>query len=399
MKSCHVLLMIDNGRASLVHISPRNTVLVVQRRLTHYRVPFFEALRMEMATRNIDLVLAHGDPTAEEAAKQDGGELSWARRIRTTYLFGGRVCWQPFGALARQSDLVVLTHENKLVCNVAAQYFLRRSKVALWGHGANLQGDAASLRERFKRHTARQADWWFGYTQLSLPLIKRSGFPTNRTTILNNSIDTVALMARHAAVTPLALDVLRSDLRLAGHSVGVFLGSLYADKKIRFLLEAALAVRAAVPGFELVIAGGGPDRSIVETFCARHDWARYAGVQSGQRKAELLALAKVILNPGLVGLGILDSFACQVPMVTTDCGLHSPEIAYLDDGVNGVMTADSIPDYVGAVVRVLTESAHRAALVEGCVRSTSKYTVNNMVRRFCDGVEQCLAAPMYRWAA
>lgn len=59
----------------------------------------------------------------------------------------------------------------------------------------NLQGDPDSWRERFKRKVVSYADWWFGYTQMSVPLIERSGFPVERITVLNNSIDTAELAA------------------------------------------------------------------------------------------------------------------------------------------------------------------------------------------------------------
>jgi glycosyltransferase involved in cell wall biosynthesis len=359
-------------------------------------VPFFEALRAQMACRNIELLLAHGVPTAAEESKQDEGELPWAHRINTAYLLGGAVCWQPFEALAKASDLVVLTHENKLICNLAAQYLSRRNRVALWGHGANLQGDPSSWKERFKRRTARQADWWFGYTEMSRPLIQRTGFPAERTTILNNAIDTIALSRQFASVTAESSNSLRKELGIQGQCVGVFLGSLYSEKRIPFLLDAARAVRERVPEFELLIAGAGPDLNMVEAFCADNDWVRYVGPKTGQGKADLLALAHVMLNPGLVGLGILDSFVCKVPMVTTDCGLHSPEVAYLEDAVNGVMASDDLSSYVDAVVDLLENHQCRASLVAGCALSASMYTIENMARNFCDGVVQCLEAPAYR---
>lgn len=389
-------LVRDNDALGTVRDGRERTVLVVQRRLTHYRVPFFEALRADMALRGVRLILAHGTPTAAEASKQDEGKLPWAYRIGTTYILGGRICWQPFLALAKASDLVVVAHENKLVFNLVAQYVLRQSRLALWGHGANLQGNASSLKETYKRRTARQADWWFGYTEMSRPLIQRSGFASDRITILNNAVDTVTLSRQFASVSPKELVSLRNKLNLLGTNVGVFLGSLYGEKRISFLLGAALIVRQRVPDFELVIAGAGPDDGIVKEFCAEHTWARYVGPRTGQRKANLLALAHVMLNPGLVGLGILDSFVCEVPMVTTDCGLHSPEVVYLDNGVNGVMTSNELSAYVDAVVKVLADRDYRSSLIAGCVHSSLMYTVQNMARNFTAGAKECLNLPMSR---
>lgn len=371
-------------------------IVITQRRLTHYRVPFFECLREELAARGMRMQLVHGEPTAAELDKNDSGELPWARRVPTRYWLDGRLCWLGQGVFLRNADLVVLTPENKMLSNLPVQYFSRQPRVALWGHGANLQGNPHSLRERFKRVVARRADWWFGYTDMSRPLIERSGFPLARTTILQNAVDTSTMAAQRAAVSPAAVAALRERLGLGNARVGIFLGSLYAEKRIEFLLECAIEIRQRVPDFSLVVVGAGPQQGLVEAFCERHAWARYLGICKGLDKVEVLALARVMLNPGLVGLGILDSFVGDVPMVTTDCGVHSPEIAYLQHDVNGLMTEDERNDFVDAACRVLEEDALHARLLDGCREAAGRYTIANMARNFADGIEQCLAMPHFR---
>lgn len=374
----------------------RPRVLVVQRRMTHYRVPFFEALRRALDGAGCELVLAYGAPTAAEGTKRDEGQVAWAHRLPTRYLLGGRLCWQPFAPLMRDADVAVLTPENKLVNNLPAQLLQQRCRIMLWGHGANLQGDPHSLRERVKRWVGRHADWWLAYTAMSLPLIRRTGFPAERVTVLNNAVDTVELSALHAAVTEADVRAVRERYRLAGGHVGVYVGSLYADKRIDVLLDAAHRIRARVPDFELLVFGSGPQKPEVEAFCAAHPWAHYGGVATGRDKVAALAASRVMLNPGLVGLGILDSFVCGVPMLTTDCGLHSPEIAYLDNGVNGVMTPDDTGAFVDAAVKLLQDPAALERLRSGCRESAKEYTVENMAARFAGGVRQCLEAPRWR---
>lgn len=370
--------------------------LVIQRRMTHYRIPFFEALRRELAGRGCELRLAYGQAAAEELGKQDSGDIEWAQRLSTRYLFGGKICWQPFLRVSKGADIAVFALENKLIYNLIPQFVSRKMKVALWGHGANLQGDPSSLRERFKRIVAKKADWWFGYTQMSVPLIERSGFPTDRITVLNNSIDTAELASMCAAVRPEALSQLREEIGLTGKQVGIYVGSLYEEKRIDFMLEAAAEIRAKLPDFEFLIVGSGPQKNLVETFCAKQPWAHYLGVRKGQDKVNCIALSQVMINPGLVGLGILDSFVCGVPMLTTDCGLHSPEIAYLNSDINGLMTPNTLQDYVGAVVGLFQNETALQRLQAGCLESAKEYTVENMARNFAEGVMQCLQAPPYR---
>lgn len=371
-------------------------IVVVQRRMTHYRVAFFEQLRSQLAQRGAELVLAYGVGTAAEQGKNDGADLAWGVRLPTRYLAGGRICYQPLGHVTDGAAMLVVTPENKLVCNLWHQFTARPYRLGLWGHGANLQGNPASLRERFKRFVATRADWWFGYTSMSVPLITRTGFAPERITVLNNSIDTSAMSAMRAAVTPAALAALRAELGLQDGPVGIYVGSLYAEKRIDFMLEAAAKIREQVPGFAFLVLGSGPQQALVEQFCQAHPWAHYLGVRKGQAKVEALALAQVMLNPGLVGLGILDALVCGVPMVTTDCGLHSPEIVYLQDGENGLMTANTLPAYVSAVAGVLNNLEICSKLKAGCASSAKIYTVENMARNFADGVMACLQAPTGR---
>jgi glycosyltransferase involved in cell wall biosynthesis len=102
-------------------------------------------------------------------------------------------------------------------------------------------------------------------------------------------------------------------------------------------------------------------------------------------------MATVMLNPGMVGLGILDSFVAKLPMVTSMCGSHSPEIAYLENGVNGLMTVADVNHYADAVVDLLKDETKYRTLQEGCARSAENISLPKMANRFCDGIERCLA--------
>ena len=370
--------------------------LIIQRRLTHYRVPFFEELRSICEAAGIRLRVAYGDGTEAERRKSDGGILPWGEHLATRYALAGRLCWQPYSHLLSGVDMVVVTQENKLVNNLFVQYLNRNFRLGLWGHGANLQGDAQSFREKFKQVISRQADWWFAYTQMSVPLIKQTGFPVERITVLNNSVDTGQLAELVDSITDADRTNLRAALGIDGGSVGVYVGSLYEDKRVDFMLDAAERIRRDLPSFEFLVVGAGPQANLVKQRSNHHPWIRYLGPKVGREKVALISLAKVMINPGLVGLGILDAFVTGVPMATTDCGLHSPEIAYLMNGLNGVMTDNVMSSYCNAVVTIMTDDALRMSLVEGCRQSAQQYSIPNMAKNFADGVVQCLSLPLYR---
>jgi glycosyltransferase involved in cell wall biosynthesis len=376
---------------------PQAEVYIVQRRLTDYRVPLFEQLREELGRIGVKLHVVHGQPAPNEVSKCDTGEMPWAEQITNLYWrVGGKyLCWQPLLEDFRRADLIITTQENSMLSNYALLFKRKygQPKIAFWGHGANLQSRSPNgIRERFKRWTSRQVDWWFAYSPLSTELIRLSGFPLERITNLENAIDTDGIRAAMAKVERREVAATRAELGWEEGRVGLFLGSLHADKRLEFLLQAVDYLHEMDSLFHLLIVGDGPLRNVVEKYCASRPWCVWVGAQKGRKKALYLAMADVLLNPGAVGLGILDSFAAGVPMVTTDCRLHGPEFAYLRHGENGEVTGNSLDAYAAGVQRVLNDDAYRIRLREGCRSSAETYTIENMEQNFREGILAALSA-------
>ncbi|MBM5572353.1 MULTISPECIES: glycosyltransferase family 4 protein [Deefgea] len=367
-------------------------VLVIQRRMTHYRIKLFDLMRENLVSQGVVLGVVYGQAAQSELSKRDSAELSWGTFAKNKYLLEGRLCWQSIGMHIAKSDLVIVTQENKLLSNYPLLLGRRHYKLAFWGHGGNLQAaNPNSLKERFKRWTTNQVDWWFAYTQMSVGLVQQCGFPTERITDLENAVDTTELLEQQSTISSTEIDQLKQNLGINHGQVGLYLGSLYEEKRLDFLFAAAQRLKQQVPHFHLVIVGDGPMRPEVEVFCAAHpDWCHYVGIQKGRDKMLYLSLANVVLNPGLVGLGILDSFVAGVPMATTDCGLHSPEVAYLENGVNGVMTANTLEAYVAAVTRILSDEQYASQLKQSAKAAAAHYTIENMANNFCAGILQAL---------
>lgn len=370
---------------------PKRIVVIVQRRLTDYRVPLFERLRKDLHEDGIELRLLYGDPAPSELTKQDGADISWGEKLTTRYYFDKFLCWQPYFSQVRGADMVIVSQENKLLCNLWPLFCPRPYRLAFWGHGVNMQASRwAGLQEMFKRCTTTRVDWWFAYTGLSEAIITRQGFPAEKITNIENSVDTSALQAHLDAVVMSEIEDLRAELNLGNGPIGLFIGSLYTEKRLDFLLDAGAKLTQRLPDFRLIVIGDGPLRSMLDAAASEHPWLRYVGRQEGRDKARFLKVASVIMNPGLVGLGILDALVAGVPMVTTDCGLHSPEIDYLRHGENGFMTANSLHDYVQAVERVLSDAALTNHLREGRAKSAYHYTIENMAAQFRAGILKAL---------
>ena len=99
------------------------------------------------------------------------------------------------------------------------------------------------------------------------------------------------------------------------------------------------------------------------------------GYKSDHDKVPYFLISDINIHPGMVGLHILDAFKYETPIVTTDNGIHSPEIDYMNNGENGIMTPNEIEVYVDEVVGILKNEKILSRLKAGCRRSSDSHTI------------------------
>lgn len=371
-------------------------VLIAQRIIPHYRVRFFVLLHDRLRREGIELKVAYGKERTGTIPASVDLPYDWAIPVDNFYLAISRweVCWQPILSYASWADLVIVEHASRLLVNYAIQ--LRRKispcHMAFWGHGANLRANnRLSISETIKRSLMGSADWWFAYTELSAALVRATGYPPSKITVVENSIDTTELREALGAVQPVERAQLGAALGING-PVGVFCGGMYAQKRLDFLLDCCIKIRQEISDFHFIFIGSGPEADKVRAACASHPWMHDAGPVTGAARAKFLSLADVMLMPGVVGLALIDSFVSEVPLFTTDIATHSPEIAYLENGQNGVIASNSSEQYVHAVIEYLRNPTLQARLKDACAQSGHRYSLENMVERFATGVCSAVTA-------
>ena len=372
------------------------TLAIVQRRLTHYRVPLFNALQQRLQAMDIKLRLLVGQATQAEHSKQDQGQIDWALNAPCHYALGGRLCWQSLGVGLQGVDFVVIGQENRLLNNLPLLLAPQPFRVALWGHGADLQaGPWGAPAQWFKQSLAQAADWWFAYTEISAQLMRHSA-PAGRITLLNNAVDTEPLQRDIAAAREVPRAELRRKLGLGDGPALLFIGSLYDNKRLDLLLDVASRLQALRGDVQLAVAGAGPLQAWLGAASAGRPWIHLPGAVQGMAKARWLAAADVMVNPGVVGLGLLDAFAAGLPFVAAQIDQRSPELAYLEPCHNGLLLPPDADNMAHQLLQLLADRPLLARLRQGAAEAAARYTLPAMVERFAQGVQAWRQAPPRR---
>lgn len=375
---------------------PPRSVCIVQAVMKRYRTPLFELMEQALAADNISLQVVYGPPWPQEAIRGDNVELAppLGRKVANWWL--GPILAQPMWKPWSSADLVIVEHANKYVLNylLMALRALGLKRFAYWGHGRDRQSSPDSRSARLRRWTLPRTDWWFAYTEGARRDVEAAGFAADRITVVGNAIDTRQIRDQVAAVTQAQRDAARASLGMdAAARVLVCCGSLHPNKHVDLLVQASDVIHAADPSVHLVIIGGGPCLPQVRELAASRPWVHCVGPKFGQELAVLLSLAELWLNPGLVGLGVLDAFCAGLPMITRDLPVHSPEVEYIEHEINGLILPPDMNAYARTVVALLGDADRLRRMQDAARAASARHSIEAMATNFANGIRACLSSP------
>jgi glycosyltransferase involved in cell wall biosynthesis/peptidoglycan/xylan/chitin deacetylase (PgdA/CDA1 family) len=371
------------------------SVLIIEAQMKQYRAPFYARLNDALRADGIRLTVAYSDPAPSEARKKDNCELppEYGLKVNGSWLWPNRLIHQPLLKAALTSDLVIVEQANRFILNhlllPLARLGVRR--VAFWGLGENRQAGAIRVSEWYRRKTLNWVSWWFAYTKDTSKYLEAHGVPASKITAVQNAVDTQEIHEHIKSLTTQDRTHLRAQLGVPDTaSVGIFCGMLDKVKGLPFLIESSRMVKARIPDFHLILVGGGPERATVQRLIDDLPWVHWVGPRFGKEKAEFLAISDAFLLPGRVGLAVLDAFAAGLPMLTTRLKIHGPEIEYLEEGINGLMSDHHPAAFAEAVSSVFSKRDYMVKLQAGAIASAEKYSIENMVANFRVGIRSCL---------
>ena len=373
------------------------SVVIIQRVISHYRVPFFQRLQRRLGEMGVQLTVIYGQEDPGVSSTAVNLDEEWAKPVHNLYLSwpGGEVVWQPCLLPASRADLVIVEQAGRLLVNYPLLLLraVKRFRLAFWGHGRNWQSPGrGGVAELIKSRMSCRVDWWFAYTERTAELLRVRGFADERITVVRNTVDTEELARGVSEVSEEDLSRCREGLAVRGDNIVLFCGGMYPSKRLDFLLDACRRIHESLPDFTVIFIGSGSDQHLIEEAERLYPWVRYLGPVVGEARAVYFRMAKAILMPGLVGLAIIDSFAAGVPLVTTNLSIHSPEIAYLEPGTNGIMTTYDPSEFSRAVLDLLASPEQQQALAAACRRSAADFSLDQMVERFAEGICKCLGS-------
>jgi glycosyltransferase involved in cell wall biosynthesis len=363
--------------------------IVHQGFIPHYRVRFFELLD---GVSDVEYVVVHGPPPSGTGHVAAAGPFSFPNiRVRhREFPLGGRTAiYQSLRPLVRRGfDGIVLGTHLLFVSNHLAFAYAkaRRRPVLYWGHGHE------RAEPRLKCRLARFADGYLAYTSGGATWLRAHGVRADRITVVRNTIDVEDQIALHARLETIDELTLRRDLGLEPDStVLVYLGRIYAAKRVNELVQAHGLLRATDTNVELVVIGDGPDLPAARAAAAGADRIHFTGELHDQELvARWLRVAAAVVIPGAVGLSVNHALAQATPVITRADVRHGPEVEYLEHGVSGLVVPGGFDAFVAALAAFVDSRQQQRTLAAGARAARASLGLAAMVEAFDRGVRATL---------
>jgi glycosyltransferase involved in cell wall biosynthesis len=353
----------------------------------------------QLSAQGHELRLVFGTPSEEELKRKDNVTVTndYCFFEKSRWFFNSKLHVLE-GALTHilWADVVITEQANKHLHNyfLIGMSFLRLKSVAYWGHGQNRQSSSKTIREKLKKFLALKVDWWFAYTSTVRDYLESLGYSHERISVLNNSVDTLKFKLEVESLDKEDVKAFIKKYQISDDAhIGIFCGSLHQDKRVAFLLESAKLIKQKDPKFVLIIGGDGKDKELVSNYAKQFDFIIYLGPLHGKEKALAFKVADAFLNPGMVGLAILDAFSAGLPLFTALQTEHSPEIDYLKNGHNGLMSNLDLGDYANLVSSTFQSPLKIHSLKKNALASSNEFSIENMANNFVDGISAFLSDP------
>lgn len=369
------------------------TTIVVQRVLTHYRMPIFKALYERFGW----ITVTSSNPANGTSLKTvEAHDYPWLKTYPFT--FGNDdneyQCIIPWGRIVEDLKPDRVVSEFSLHMDSWRVLPMLRLKgrirsYALWSHGWNMEHGFQTLSD-LGRQAARippmlPADMLLTYCSAGAGWLKRV-MPWKRVIALGNTLDIDDIEMASRGAQPSCY----------GHPQILAVGRLKEDKKFHALLEVHRIVQRSFPNAALTIIGEGPERAALEAAAAEIPNVHLLGaLYSEAELAPHFMGANVFAIAGAAGLSVNHALAYRLPVAAFERGrkgppYHHPEIEFVIQNVSGLLCREP---RVEAMAAMIVEACNNGEWTR--MRNSmedfidTKLRLSNMINHFAE-VDQTL---------
>ena len=329
-------------------MAKQRKVAVLQPEIPHYRTEFFSLLKDEEPV--VDLYTYNAPESVRRSGFSIGMESEYISNIEKK----GLLLYAPWKLLSSKYDtLVLMLHQGHITTwLLLLTKWLHRKKIVVWGQGISVKRYLKEEKKpsRWLKWQIALADGAWIYMEKEADMWRKR-FPQKPIVALNNSVSNITEMLDYDSSR--LVETLKQKYNITEEVIFIFCARFGSPFRRVDLME-QLMQRLDKKKYGFIIIGDGKRKPDFSKYSNVHD---YGAVYDNHVKRELFTIADAYLQPGWIGLSVVEAMAYRLPVCTFkrkgDEIRHGVEYGILKDGVNA-MLFDSIEEAVRRIEHITT---------------------------------------------
>ena len=314
-------------------------VQIVQPVVPKYRLPLFEAL-INDERLNVKIMAGMIEPGGVRSVQPNISNIDLHHNMKVVLK---KLFWQENLYLIPEltkGDVLVINGNIKFLSNYPLIFRAKQKGISVvwWGHGWSSTTTKISffIRKYFMKFFA---DVLLLYTEKEKKIFLEEDFDEEKVFFMNNTIYNKDIETIKENINQDELLSFKVQNNLENKKILLFVGRL--RKSPPTSLEIVIkALKSMDDNYRLVIIGDGEEQRNFIKLSNKYNVSNkilfLGAIYEEKELAPWFLIADCFVYPGAIGLSLLHSFTYGLPVVTNDCiSTHGPEIAALEDNVNG----------------------------------------------------------------
>jgi glycosyltransferase involved in cell wall biosynthesis len=368
-------------------------IAIVQKLIPHYRIDFFKKICEQSKNQ---VMVFHSTEISSDGLAESGEFVFPNQKIHKfahRYFFYQCIVKK---LLSGKFDLIVMGPELRIFSNTLVWLlsFFTRSKIVWWTHGFNLhiqnKGFSFVVDRVFKTLMMKKCHNILLYNDYRIDELVAWGIDPEKMIVLNNAINEKPYQLALKKVNRECIDRIETATRSSNHTL-LFIGRLTQSKRADLVIELAEKLVTSLPDLRVFIIGEGKERPKLELKTKKMGLSEniffLGSINNPDELSGYMTLTDFSILPGAVGLSIVHSMICGLPLVTLQDSPHNPEISYLRDNYNG-FAANGLKEMKDWIIEQFENPSKIREMKENCLRMIeTDVNLDHMVSQFLKGIE------------
>jgi glycosyltransferase involved in cell wall biosynthesis len=299
---------------------------------------------------------------------------------------------------ATSPDVILVDPGLNIISSLILLYFKKdkRIKIIPQTHGydrnyTNKNSLFYKVKERIRLKIAKKYDAFLFYNQEGYNYYLNNKFNPEKMFVFNNTLDTEKLFNIYNGISEIEIQDFRRSYNFGEEDkVVCFLSRLYKEKRVEDLLLAIHILQDDDDKLGLFIIGDGSTKKKLIRLSLELKLKKtyfLGDLRDDKKLGIILKSSYLMVNPGLVGLSIVHSFAFGLPFICEDLPIHSPEIIYLKNGINGFKTEPTPIGLKNKMQLLISDEKMRNEFSRNALEIYNEASITNMIMKYRSAID------------